>query len=92
VADELEQRVSLLEAARTVDDARLNEIESWRRRDEPRTLALVNDATVADQVRKALRERSTRSWSLWQKAGATLLGGIAFAGSTVSLLQAIHVL
>ena len=92
VTDDLEKRVTFLEAAREVDTHRVHELEAWRRRDEPHTLALVNDATVADQVRKALNEHSTRSWSRWQKVAVVVGALTTFAGGVASLLSNLGVI
>jgi hypothetical protein len=91
VTDELEQRVRLLELAQTVYDGRLNEFEAWRRRDEPRIAALALGAEVAAEVRKALDERSSHTWTLWQKIAAAVVGLPTFAGSVVALLQGLGV-
>jgi hypothetical protein len=90
VHDDLEQRVRLLEAGQIVHDARLNEIEAWRRRDEPRTLQLVQDATVADEVRKALKERTRHEWSISQKIAAVVVALPTFAAGILALIAQVH--
>lgn len=88
----LEDRVSTLEAGEIVTDRRLDDLEAWRDRDEPRTLKLVQDAQIADEVRQALREAGARRWSRLEKIGALALGAVTFAGSIAELLHAIGAL
>lgn len=92
MADDLEERVRLLEAEHIVTDLRLNEFEGWRRRDEPHIAELVNAATVAAEVRKALNERRSSEWSRWQKAAAAIAGAATLAGGLTSTLNAFGVL
>lgn len=74
---DLERRVSLLEASDAVRAAQLNELEGWRRRDEPRVQTLVEDGRVADQVRDALETANEHRWTNKQRlqaiAGAILI-------------------
>jgi hypothetical protein len=87
VNDDFEHRLRAVEASQIVDGARLNELESWRRRDEPRTLSLVHAADVADEVRKALNERSQHEWSIGQKLAAAMIAAPTFIAGVLALVE-----
>ena len=82
----------LLEAGHIVNDARLNELENWRRRDEPRIARLSSAAEIADAVRTALAERGARTWKRWHVVTACLVGLVTVAGGVASFLNAVGVL
>lgn len=89
MTETLEPRVEFLEAARSVDNARVHELENWRRRDEPRIEALAT-AAIAAEARKAVEhEFRARAWSRWQKTGAGLAGAIVAAGGLLDILRAL---
>jgi hypothetical protein len=90
VADDLDERVRKLETRRAADDLRLQVLEQWRRRDEPRVAELATAAQVAAEVRKALTDRGRHEWTLWQKAAAAVSGIVVLAGEVASLMHGFH--
>jgi hypothetical protein len=83
----LEERLRLVEVSQVVTDARVHELENWRRRDEPRVNKLDRDATVADQVRAALAEQSAHVWSLPAKIAAAITFLVTATGGVLAILQ-----
>ncbi len=90
--DDVETRLRLVEAEQKVNSLRMDELEAWRRRDEPRIAELTTAAQVAREVRAALADARRVEWRLWQKAAAAAVGGVTLAGGVASFLKAIGVL
>lgn len=82
----------LLEAGQIVNDLRLNELEGWRRKDEPRVARLSTAAEIADAVRDALADRGRRTWKRWHIVVAGIVTLVTVAGGVASFLNAIGVL
>jgi len=101
--DKHDDEIDLLKVADVVHDARLNEIDAWRRRDEPRIARLDEDAKVASEVRKVLdeqrrtlerrnRARVVERWTATQRAGAALVGAVGILAGIGAANQGVHIL
>lgn len=85
-------RLRLLESAHVVSELRVSQLESWQRRDEPRVSELVKQRELAEEVRRALNERSRQEWSRTQKALALLAGVGVTVGMIPGFVQLAHLL
>lgn len=86
----VDERIRMLEAELLVMSMRVQELETWRRVDEPRIDKLITDGHVADEVRKALSQRSRRDFTFLEKLAAAVVGLVAFAGGIAQIWQTIR--